>query len=286
MRSGVLTSSEERRIRREKYETKIDQLKLSPEEKEKRMKKLYAIETQYVRSLRVRLSTNTFTPIKTIGKGSFGEVWSSFLESCALFVLCYSIWFYISIIFYNLGDSCSHERLKETVCNEKVVKNKNDRTQSGLFSFIRSFYHFCWANIVKVTHVKAERDALATINDFYKENPWVVRLYYSFQDAMYLYLVMEYIGNLAFYFSFVFYSFFFVVFRFFFTLIAGGDLMTQLIAYDCFTVEETRFYIAELVLAIHSIHKMGLIHRFVLFFFIKFYPYSSISYFEQRYKAR
>jgi protein-serine/threonine kinase len=85
--------------------------------------------------------------------------------------------------------------------------------------------------------VKAERDALATINDFYKENPWVVRLYYTFQDAMYLYLIMEYIG--------------------------GGDLMTQLIALDSFTEDETKFYIAELVLAIDSIHKMGLIHRYV-----------------------
>jgi serine/threonine protein kinase len=86
--------------------------------------------------------------------------------------------------------------------------------------------------------VKAERDALATINDFYKENPWVVRLYYSFQDALYLYLVMEYI--------------------------AGGDLMTQLFALDIFTEDETKFYIAELVLAIDSIHKMGLIHRYVI----------------------
>src|SRR6185312_3621891 len=70
----VCSLLEERRIRREKYEAKMDQLKLSQYEREKRMKKLYQIETQYIRSLRVRLSTNTFTPIKTIGKGSFGEV--------------------------------------------------------------------------------------------------------------------------------------------------------------------------------------------------------------------
>jgi serine/threonine protein kinase len=33
----------------------------------------------------------------------------------------------------------------------------------------------------QVAHVTAERDALAYLNDFYKQNPWVVRLYYSFQ---------------------------------------------------------------------------------------------------------
>eukprot|EP01121_Diplochlamys_sp_Union-15-3_P013733 TRINITY_DN4300_c0_g1_i3.p1 TRINITY_DN4300_c0_g1~~TRINITY_DN4300_c0_g1_i3.p1 ORF type:complete len:541 (-),score=97.29 TRINITY_DN4300_c0_g1_i3:80-1654(-) len=87
----------------------------------------------------------------------------------------------------------------------------------------------------QVAHVKAERDALASLNDFYKENPWVVRLYYSFQDALYLYLIMEYVP--------------------------GGDLMSQLIKYEVFTEDETRFYIAQLVMAVDSIHKFGYIHR-------------------------
>eukprot|EP01128_Nolandella_sp_AFSM9_P002441 TRINITY_DN12811_c0_g1_i1.p1 TRINITY_DN12811_c0_g1~~TRINITY_DN12811_c0_g1_i1.p1 ORF type:complete len:530 (-),score=73.46 TRINITY_DN12811_c0_g1_i1:96-1523(-) len=87
----------------------------------------------------------------------------------------------------------------------------------------------------QVAHIKAERDALANLNDFYKQNPWVVRLYYSFQDALYLYFIMEYVP--------------------------GGDLMSQLIKMEVFTEEETRFYIAELVLAIGSIHRYGYIHR-------------------------
>jgi len=87
----------------------------------------------------------------------------------------------------------------------------------------------------QVAHVTAERDALASLNDFYKQNPWVVRLYYSFQDALYLYLIMEYVP--------------------------GGDLMTQLIKYEVFTEDETRFYIAQLIMAVDSIHKIGYIHR-------------------------
>jgi len=82
----------------------------------------------------------------------------------------------------------------------------------------------------QVEHVKTERDLLATSN-----NPWLVELKFSFQDDKSLYLVMEYL--------------------------AGGDLMTLLIRKNVFTEEEARFYIAEIVLAIESIHKLNFIHR-------------------------
>lgn len=87
----------------------------------------------------------------------------------------------------------------------------------------------------QVAHVRSERDVLADNNNYYKDNPWIVRLYYSFQDTSYLYLIMEYVP--------------------------GGDMMTQLIKYDTFTEDQTRFYVAEIVLAIDSIHKLYYIHR-------------------------
>lgn len=40
----------------------------------------------------------------------------------------------------------------------------------------------------QLAHVRAERDVLAESN-----SPWVVQLYYSFQDSDYLYLVMEFL---------------------------------------------------------------------------------------------
>jgi len=43
--------------------------------------------------------------------------------------------------------------------------------------------------------------------------------------------------------------------------LVGGDLMTVLIKKDIFTEEESKFYIAELVLAVGSVHKMNYIHR-------------------------
>ncbi|KAJ2922095.1 hypothetical protein H1R20_g15002, partial [Candolleomyces eurysporus] len=82
----------------------------------------------------------------------------------------------------------------------------------------------------QLAHVRAERDVLAE-----SDSPWVVQLFYSFQDPIYLYLVMEFLP--------------------------GGDLMTMLIKYDTFSEDVTRFYIAECVLAIEAVHRMGFIHR-------------------------
>ncbi|XP_049723096.1 serine/threonine-protein kinase LATS2 [Elephas maximus indicus] len=82
----------------------------------------------------------------------------------------------------------------------------------------------------QVAHVKAERDILAEA-----DNEWVVKLYYSFQDKDSLYFVMDYIP--------------------------GGDMMSLLIRMEVFPEPLARFYIAELTLAIESVHKMGFIHR-------------------------
>ncbi|MDP2438295.1 MAG: protein kinase [archaeon] len=84
-------------------------------------------------------------------------------------------------------------------------------------------------------YVCSERNALADNSAAYRQNPWVVKLYYSFQDDEYLYLVMEYIP--------------------------GGDMMHLLIELDVFPEELARFFIAELVLAIQSIHDLDYIHR-------------------------
>ncbi|KAJ7368327.1 kinase-like domain-containing protein [Mycena albidolilacea] len=82
----------------------------------------------------------------------------------------------------------------------------------------------------QLAHVRAERDVLAeSVSD------WIVQLFYSFQDPIYLYLVMEFLP--------------------------GGDLMTMLIKYDTFSEDVTRFYMAECVLAIEAVHQLGFIHR-------------------------
>jgi len=82
----------------------------------------------------------------------------------------------------------------------------------------------------QVAHVRAERDILEKA-----DNPWVVKMFYSFQDTINLYLIMEFLP--------------------------GGDLMTLLINREILTNEETQFYIAESLIAIDSIHQLGFIHR-------------------------
>mmetsp|Transcript_12292 Transcript_12292/g.36980 ORF Transcript_12292/g.36980 Transcript_12292/m.36980 type:complete len:489 (-) Transcript_12292:1086-2552(-) len=82
----------------------------------------------------------------------------------------------------------------------------------------------------QVDHVKAERNVLAEVH-----NPYIVKLLYSFQDADWLYLIMDYLP--------------------------GGDVMTLLMRKDILSEEMTRFYIAETVLALESIHRRNYIHR-------------------------
>lgn len=43
--------------------------------------------------------------------------------------------------------------------------------------------------------------------------------------------------------------------------VPGGDLMSLLIKKDILSEEDSRFYIAELILAIEAIHKLNCIHR-------------------------
>ena len=82
----------------------------------------------------------------------------------------------------------------------------------------------------QITHVRTEREILTS-----SKNPWIVNLKYSFQDEHYLYLVMDFLP--------------------------GGDLMSLLMKKDILSEDEARFYIAELILAVESIHQMNCIHR-------------------------
>lgn len=82
----------------------------------------------------------------------------------------------------------------------------------------------------QLAHVRSERDILAEA-----DSPWVVKLHTTFQDTTFLYMLMEFLP--------------------------GGDLMTMLIKYEIFTEDITRFYMAEIALAIEAVHKLGFIHR-------------------------
>jgi len=82
----------------------------------------------------------------------------------------------------------------------------------------------------QIIHVRNEQLFMSKV-----KSPWIVELRASFQEDDFLYLVMEFLP--------------------------GGDFMNLLIEKDKLTEEEAKFYIAELILAVESIHKLECIHR-------------------------
>ncbi|XP_037541906.1 serine/threonine-protein kinase MRCK beta isoform X1 [Nematolebias whitei] len=78
---------------------------------------------------------------------------------------------------------------------------------------------------------REERDVLVK-----GDSQWITTLHYAFQDDNHLYLVMDYY--------------------------VGGDLLTLLSKFEDRLPEDmSKFYVAEMVLAVHSIHQQNYIHR-------------------------
>lgn len=81
-----------------------------------------------------------------------------------------------------------------------------------------------------VSQVITERNALAL-----SQSQFCVRLFYSLQTPSSVYLVMEYM--------------------------VGGDLKSLLHVYGFFDENSSRFYCAEVLMALQYLHKHGIIHR-------------------------
>ncbi|KAL1934670.1 hypothetical protein VTP01DRAFT_6852 [Rhizomucor pusillus] len=79
-------------------------------------------------------------------------------------------------------------------------------------------------------HTKAERQILEEVR-----HPFIVQLMYAFQTQDRLYLILQYA--------------------------VGGELFTQMAAEQMFSENAARFYIAELVLALEHLHKLGIVYR-------------------------
>lgn len=80
------------------------------------------------------------------------------------------------------------------------------------------------------SQIREERDIMAQ-----HKSEWITSLQYAFQDAEYLYLVMEYLP--------------------------GGDLLSLMIRNGSFGEDWVRFYLAELTEALNTLHDMGYVHR-------------------------
>ncbi|KAJ1930604.1 serine/threonine-protein kinase dbf2 [Tieghemiomyces parasiticus] len=82
----------------------------------------------------------------------------------------------------------------------------------------------------EVQHILTERDILKA-----SQTDWLVKLLYAFQDPEHVYLAMEYVP--------------------------GGDVRTLLNSNGILLDKYTRFYIAEMCLAVVALHQLGYIHR-------------------------
>jgi len=76
-----------------------------------------------------------------------------------------------------------------------------------------------------------ERDILSAA-----DSEWLVKLLYSFQDNDYLYLAMEYVP--------------------------GGDLRSLLTDFGVLSEDHASFYMAEMIVAVSTLHSIGYYHRY------------------------
>ena len=157
---------------------------------------------------------------------------------------------------YNIKQSQINNIRKEIFLNQKEKYRKSREKQSirqyeslsiigrGAFGEVHVCREKNTGNIYAIKKMKKEvlieKNQLIHIrNEQYfmsnVKNEWIVDLKASFQEGGYLFLVMEYCP--------------------------GGDLMNLLIEKDILTEKEAKFYLAELILAIESIHKLDCIHR-------------------------
>ncbi|EDQ84745.1 uncharacterized protein MONBRDRAFT_12495 [Monosiga brevicollis MX1] len=82
----------------------------------------------------------------------------------------------------------------------------------------------------KEKYVITEKDVFNAM-----DSPFIVKLHCTFQDSLKLYFVLEYCAN--------------------------GNFLDWIRKLDCFDEECTRFYVAEMVLALEHMHSRRIIHR-------------------------
>ena len=149
------------------------------------------------------------------------------------------------------------ERVKKEIYEKELTKYRKKREKQSIYNYEslsiigRGAFgevHVCrerkTGKIVAIKKIKKEvielkNQIIHTRNEQLimskLKSKWIVELKESFQEGDYLYLVMEFV--------------------------AGGDFMTLLIKKDILTENEAKFYMAEIILAIESIHNSDCIHR-------------------------
>ncbi|EAS07917.2 Serine/Threonine kinase domain protein (macronuclear) [Tetrahymena thermophila SB210] len=134
----------------------------------------------------------------------------------------------------------SFDKSKKSACDFKIVK------KIGQGNFGTVYHVYCEADkkdyAMKIIHKNRIRDekqkqhALNEKNILASNNhPFLLKLYYSFQDDQKLYLITEYVQ--------------------------GGDLYMNMKYKQKFTDREVLFYCSEIIVALEYLHSKGIIYR-------------------------
>ena len=149
------------------------------------------------------------------------------------------------------------EKVKKNIFEKEITKYRRNREKlsvkdyeslsiigRGAFGEVHVCREKKTGNIVAIKKIKKEvislkNQIIHTRNEQFLmskiKSPWIVDLKASFQEGDYLYLVMEYVP--------------------------GGDFMNLLIKKDVLNEQDAKFYMAEIVSAVESLHKFDCIHR-------------------------
>ncbi|EYB92813.1 hypothetical protein Y032_0189g1172 [Ancylostoma ceylanicum] len=198
----LLAQYKERMKRAHQLQREMEAANLPEPMKQKMLDFLQQKESRYMRLRRQKMNKDMFEVLQHIGVGAFGRV---------------------SLV--KKKDSGQVYAMKSLLKKDVIMKQ-----QVKLCLFLGSVVSPVSLFWLQAAHVKAERDILAEA-----DSPWIVKLFFSFQDDRCLYFVMEYVP--------------------------GGDMMQLLINKGIFEEKLARFYIAELTCAIEYVHSLGFIHR-------------------------
>ncbi|ESO87773.1 hypothetical protein LOTGIDRAFT_166364 [Lottia gigantea] len=109
---------------------------------------------------------------------------------------------------------------------------KNDGSNKGKLYAMKVLKKASIVQKTKTTeHTKTERQVLEAI----RESPFLVTLHYAFQTDAKLHLILDYVS--------------------------GGEMFTHLYQKENFDEKDVRIYIGEIVLALETLHKLGIIYR-------------------------
>ncbi|KAF5929654.1 hypothetical protein HPG69_002376 [Diceros bicornis minor] len=183
--SNLIAQHEEREMRQKKLEKVMEEEGLKDEElkenvvdrlsflRKKRLRRSAHArkETEFLRLKRTRLGLEDFESLKVIGRGAFGEV---------RLVQKKDTGHVYAMKILRKADMLEKEQLQERKarCAHGDCSFPLDKSGNVAVAILSS----------KVGHIRAERDILVEADSL-----WVVKMFYSFQDKLNLYLIMEFL---------------------------------------------------------------------------------------------